>query len=287
MAQLQKVKHIMRHRDDGYAENKKTGNDMKRLKYKYQLSAVYSKPITEHRFLFRFLPADTVRQKVEESEIFIVNCHKYDMIKDKFGNSIISGNIRMQHARFDLTMTGSVITGIDIFEEKSDNSLLNDIYRCQTALTEPGGELLRFKKECGLSELGNAYEKAVFLTKNLFGMIKYDPSLTSVGDSAEQALKKGGGVCQDFAHIMLSLLRSEGISARYAAGMLYGEGSSHAWAEVLCRGYWYGFDPTNRKIVNDEYIRVSCGRDSGDCLVITGTMNGEAKQTQSEHTKVS
>ena len=68
--------------------------------------------------------------------------------------------------------------------------------------------------------------------------------------------------------------------------MLYGEGSSHAWTEVLCRGYWYGFDPTNRKIVNDEYIRVSCGRDSSDCLLITGTMNGEAKQTQSEYTKV-
>ena len=259
---------------------------MRKLKYEYKLTAMYSKPITEHRFLFRFLPVDTVRQKIEENQIFIANCHKYDIIKDRFGNELISGNIRMQHARFDLTMTGSVITGIDIYEEKADNGLLCDIYRCQTALTEPGEELDRLGKSLCLSRFGSTYEKALYLTKNLFDMIKYDPSRTIAGDSAEQAMKKGGGVCQDFAHIMLSLLRSEGISARYAAGMLYGEGSSHAWTEVLCRGYWYGFDPTNRKIVNDEYIRVSCGRDSSDCLLITGTMNGEAKQTQSEYTKV-
>ena len=134
-----------------------------------------------------------------------------------------------------------------------------------------------------MSSLKTDYEKAVFLTCALYEKLKYDQTLTSVGDSAEKALSAGGGVCQDYAHIMLSLLRHDGLTARYTAGMLLGEGGSHAWVEVLCNKYWYGFDPTNCKLVNDEYIKVSCGRDSSDCPVISGTMNGSASQKQIEH----
>lgn len=259
---------------------------MKRLKFRYELSAVYSKPVTDHRFNFRFLPRDNARQKVEDTDIFIANCHKYDELTDSFGNGLISGYIHMQHARFDLTMSGSVITGIDIYEEKTANPEKYDFLRCQSKLTQEGTEINRLRNEFDLKRFRSDYEKALFLTDKLFYVMRYDPKCTSVGDSGEQALKKGGGVCQDYAHIMLSLLRSEGITARYAAGMLLGEGGSHAWTEVLCRGYWYGFDPTNRKLVNDEYIRISCGRDASDCPVITGTMNTEASQTQTERCKV-
>ena len=89
-------------------------------------------------------------------------------------------------------------------------------------------------------------------------------------------------MCQDYAHIMLSLLRMEGIPARYVVGMMTGEGSSHAWVEALCNGYWYGFDPTNNKLVNADYIRVSCGRDSADCSVIRGNFYGCVTQRQNE-----
>lgn len=85
---------------------------------------------------------------------------------------------------------------------------------------------------------------------------------------------------------MLSLLRMEGIPARYVVGMMLGEGASHAWVEVLCNGYWYGFDPTNDKLVNEEYIRVSCGRDAGDCSVIRGTFYGLVAQMQQERVVV-
>lgn len=256
---------------------------MKRLKFNYQLSAFYNRPITDHRFLFRFLPKDNARQKVEETNIFIANCHKYDIIKDFFGNEMIKGYINQQHARFDVEMSGSVISGIDIFEESDRNIQDYYYYREQTKITESGELLKKLHKELKLTNMGSDYEKAVYLTSVLPDIIRYDPSLTAVGDKAEKALGAGGGVCQDFAHIMLSLLRTDGITARYAAGMLLGEGGSHAWTEVLCRGYWYGFDPTNRKLVNDEYIKISCGRDYSDCLVISGTMNGSEVQNQSEH----
>ena len=85
---------------------------------------------------------------------------------------------------------------------------------------------------------------------------------------------------------MLSLLRMEGIPARYVTGMLVGEGASHAWVEALCGGYWYGFDPTNDLLVDDSYIRVSCGRDSADCAIIRGTFLGLAAQVQRETVSV-
>lgn len=68
--------------------------------------------------------------------------------------------------------------------------------------------------------------------------------------------------------------------------MMLGEGVSHAWVEVLCNGYWYGFDPTNNKLVNDEYIKVSCGRDSNDCSVIRGKFYGIVSQMQTESVTV-
>ena len=63
---------------------------------------------------------------------------------------------------------------------------------------------------------------------------------------------------------------------------MLGEGAAHAWVEALCNGYWYGFDPTNNKLVNDEYLRFSVGRDSTDCPVIRGSFYGTARQKQSE-----
>lgn len=105
-------------------------------------------------------------------------------------------------------------------------------------------------------------------------------------ETAEAAFSRGAGVCQDYAHVMLSLLRLEGIPARYVTGMLLGEGSSHAWVEANCGGYWYGFDPTNDLLVDDSYIRVRCGRDSADCAIIRGTFFGLSSQTQREQVRV-
>lgn len=86
------------------------------------------------------------------------------------------------------------------------------------------------------------------------------------------------GVCQDEAHIMLALLRMKGIPCRYVMGYMLGEGSTHAWVEVLREEKWIGMDPTNRRMVNDEYITVSAGRDANDCPVNRGIFSGMAKQ---------
>jgi transglutaminase-like putative cysteine protease len=67
---------------------------------------------------------------------------------------------------------------------------------------------------------------------------------------------------------------------RYVAGMMMGEGSSHAWVEVWDEEKWIGYDPTNKRLVDDDYIKISNGRDSADCLVNQGIFTGNVAQTQ-------
>ena len=84
-------------------------------------------------------------------------------------------------------------------------------------------------------------------------------------------VKQGKGVCQDFAHLLISLVRSWGLPARYVMGYAEDGVSSHAWAEVLIPGAgWRGFDATNRLVANDHYVRVAVGRDYLDAALQRG-----------------
>ena len=203
---------------------------------------------------------------------------------DCFGSRTLYGCVQPPHSEFSVTVTGAVQTGLDIYEEYSADPMTAALFKAQTPLTAPGPALLAYRRELALT--GGSYDKAIGIMAALHGGLTYAPGATTVRETAENALAQVQGVCQDYAHIMLSLLRLEGIPCRYAAGMTLGEGASHAWVEALCNGYWYGFDPTNGLLVDENYIRVSCGRDAGDCAVIRGTFRGLASQVQSEFVTV-
>lgn len=228
------------------------------------------------------LPADTVRQTVNSLNIFISDCETYGETLDNFKNRKLYGMIEQPHSSFEIRVEGTVRTGLDIYEEYTACPLEYAIMKIQTPLTEPGEAIKEYHRSLGLDPLDGPYDKALKIMEGLYRDYHYTPGRTGIHEPAETAFSMGEGVCQDYAHIMLSLLRMEEIPARYVVGMIQGEGSSHAWTEALCRGYWYGFDPTNCKLVNDEYIRISCGRDSGDCPVIRGSFYGLAEQRQQE-----
>ena len=102
------------------------------------------------------------------------------------------------------------------------------------------------------------------------------------------------GVCQDFAHIGLSILRTAGLPARYVCGYIetdpppntagtparmIGAVATHAWIEVLVPGMvWVALDPTNRQWVNERYVAVSFGRDFRDATPLRGTFTGSGGQ---------
>ena len=114
----------------------------------------------------------------------------------------------------------------------------------------------------------------------LYQDFSYVPKTTNVQTTAEEAWNLGKGVCQDYAHIYISLLRMAHVPARYVCGMITGEGASHAWAEALCNGRWIAFDPTNNCLVLNNYIKSCDGRDASDCAINRGIMWGGGAQEQ-------
>ena len=229
-----------------------------------------------------FLPSDTNRQKIDDLKVSVPDCPHFCETVDQFRSKKIYGCIEQPHDTFRVRISGTARTGLDIFEEYTADPFACALLKVQTELTMPGEAIRACREHLPLDACAGPYDKALCIMRWLHDTFHYLPGITGVHEPAEAALALGQGVCQDYAHIMLSLLRLEGIPARYVVGMMLGEGCSHAWVEALCNGYWYGFDPTNNKLVNDEYIRVSCGRDSGDCSIIRGTFYGLVTQTQQE-----
>jgi transglutaminase-like putative cysteine protease len=112
--------------------------------------------------------------------------------------------------------------------------------------------------------------------------LTYTPGVTTVSTTAHEAWASGHGVCQDFAHATLSLLRAVGVPARYVSGYLHSEdeavgqqvhGESHAWVEAWL-GEWQAFDPTNERTVGAAHVVVARGRDYADVPPFKGLYAG-------------
>ena len=111
----------------------------------------------------------------------------------------------------------------------------------------------------------------------------YEPGATDVSTTASGALDVGRGVCQDFVHVAIALLRACGIPARYASGYLHPHedaqigdvvtGQSHAWLEAWL-GDWFPVDPTSGVEVGERHVLVAHGRDYGDVAPLKGVFHG-------------
>lgn len=97
---------------------------------------------------------------------------------------------------------------------------------------------------------------------------RYARDVTLASSPVDEILEKGKGVCQDFAHLMIAVLRSLGVPARYVSGYIHRpnkESQSHAWCEAWVPDLgWIGVDPTNNKVVDDRFVKVAVGRDFTD-----------------------
>ena len=125
----------------------------------------------------------------------------------------------------------------------------------------------------------------------------YVPNSTAVDSPIDHAISERKGVCQDFAHIMIALVRRLRIPCRYVSGYLFhangdqarsAEGASHAWAEAFLPGIgWTGFDPTNDMLCGDRHIRVAVGRDYAEVPPTRGVYKGGGESELSVSVTVS
>jgi transglutaminase-like putative cysteine protease len=135
------------------------------------------------------------------------------------------------------------------------------------------------------------------ITHAIRDSFQYKPATTTAESPIDEALSSRAGVCQDFAHVMLAMLRRLNMPCRYVSGYLYHRDdyndslapgdATHAWVEVLLpRLGWVGFDPTNKVDAMDNHIRTAIGRDYGDVPPTRGVYRGNAKGKLSVNVKV-
>ncbi len=136
------------------------------------------------------------------------------------------------------------------------------------------------------------------INEAIYRLFAYVPNSTKVDSPIGEALRTRQGVCQDFAHIMIALVRPLKVPCRYVSGYMFHrdeeekdrsvEGASHAWVEALVPGLgWVAFDPTNNLIGGDRHIRVAIGRDYADVPPTRGVYKGEAQSELSVAVTVS
>jgi transglutaminase-like putative cysteine protease len=133
------------------------------------------------------------------------------------------------------------------------------------------------------------FVNAQVFSKYVYDHFEYDKSVTNVETEIDEIWNLKAGVCQDFAHILLVLLRIIGIPSRYVSGYICpqnnewrGEGATHAWVEICIPTVgWVGIDPTNNCIVSDKHIKLAIGRNFNDCTPVKGTYKGSAEHTLS------
>jgi transglutaminase-like putative cysteine protease len=150
---------------------------------------------------------------------------------------------------------------------------------------KPSPQLEELKEQLGVRRRDDPLSVLRELNAALYQHIEYAPKSTRVNSPIVEALGNRRGVCQDFAHIMIALVRSLRIPCRYVSGYLFhkkesGDRSSpdatHAWVEALLPQLgWVGFDPTNCRLAGDRHIRTAIGRDYADVPPTKGIFRGQ------------
>ena len=193
---------------------------------------------------------------------------------DRFGNRILE----LEVAQADFSVSFEVLMVVESEAHSTEwvaapPATLAQVRR-QTRLTQPNPQMIAVTRE--LQALStDEYDLAQRVSDWVYGVMRYESGVTTVDTTAAEALALGRGLCQDYAHLMLSICRVAGLPARYVSGHLLGEGGSHAWVEVLFptgQGVRVvAFDPTNNCRPDLGYITVAVGRDYRDVSPTSGS----------------
>ena len=216
---------------------------------------------------------------------------------DYFGNAKHYLLIRQPHEALEIVSTTTVAVAprealpqsvmLDDWDELRGwkDSVEHWEYMHDSPMARPSPELRDFVSGRRLEEPRSDPLGALKgLSNTLYESFEYMPGSTSAISPIEDVLRTGKGVCQDYAHVMITIARGWGVPARYVSGYLYVEddmgspipsAAGHAWVECLVPGLgWVGFDPTNNWIVGKRYVRVAMGRDYRDVSPTRGIMLG-------------
>jgi transglutaminase-like putative cysteine protease len=212
---------------------------------------------------------------------------------DYFGTTVIEFGISRPHDHLSIDVRARVkTTSPEEPPELPWSTLEAASYRAAAGeflLADGGPDVLALDELVGLSRGESPLATVRSLVELIPDRFEYRPGVTFVGSTVADLLETGAGVCQDFAHLALLLLRRHGIAARYVSGYLWAppngdegvdsaEVETHAWIEALVPAdgepVWVPADPTNRTLGGETHVKIGHGRHYADVPPIKGVFRG-------------
>ncbi|HEY4335455.1 MAG TPA: transglutaminase family protein [Puia sp.] len=257
----------------------------------------YEGPVRDSANQIVLFPVKDEYQEVLKQELTITGEPVVDVHKDYYGNEIGSFTQAEPHSSLTIDSRLEIITKprpalkdeveketqwAHLVEVRSQVAYIDFLKQEQFASLAEVLESVCPEKARGQTPLAAALQ----LRNYVFDHFKYIKGITSVESTLDEVWKLKAGVCQDFAHILLVLLRQIHIPARYVSGYICpnrngmrGEGATHAWIEAyIPYNGWVGLDPTNNCVAEDLHVRLAVGRSFSDCSPVKGTYKGTAGQ---------
>ncbi|MDR0320719.1 MAG: transglutaminase family protein [Treponema sp.] len=232
----------------------------------------------KHRFLLKILPPSNDRQKIKHLTWLIEPEAMIWQTFDGFGNDALSGFIDSTHTYFRFGIVGIAQVSCEPYAECNQKT---GVLLYNTELTRPGDTLINFYNEVKKSAPADILKRIQHFSSAVNKCLRYERGITESSTTAQSAFDCGAGVCQDYAHILLALLRMDKIPCRYIAGLASDYGETHAWVEAqISKEKFCGIDPTRDKLIDENYIALSWGRDFNDCSVERGVFKGICRGTQ-------
>lgn len=269
----------------------------------------YSGPITETQMEIRMEPRSDERQRCRNFALQITPKAKTLVRYDHHANKIHTFDIPGEHSSIEIKAESIV----EIFEPHSipdhcDSAKWDELdaikfhpsfweFTNPSEFARPGEGFDAFLKMFAVGREVDPLEFIKRLNGWMYETLSYDPEATAVDSPIEVAIRDRRGVCQDFSNIMITVLRSFGVPARYVSGYLFhrtddrshvAQDSTHAWIEAYIPGCgWLGFDPTNNTTAGERHLRVAIGRDYADVPPTRGVFKGVVESTLSVAVRVS
>jgi transglutaminase-like putative cysteine protease len=265
---------------------------------RYLTTYQYDGDVVDNLNALRVKPAATGRQRCDEFGVRLspeVRLHRHT---DYFGTEVVEFEISRPHRQLTIDVRARVTTKAPAEPPRATWDALGD-----PSYRESGGEFLLQTDDAanhpGMAELLATTRAApsplsmlTLISDLIPDRFEYRQGATYVDSTVRDLLDGGAGVCQDFVHLGVCLLRHRGIAARYVSGYLFAGGTgsgqesievdTHAWLEALlpmpdgAEPVWVGADPTNRALAQDSHVKIGHGRHYADVAPIKGVYRGGA-----------
>ena len=256
----------------------------------------YGSPVAASYNEARLTPLTTLTQTTVDSRVAVEPAAHVSRYWDYWGTLVHAFDVHMPHTEMVVTGTSIVERAAPVAPPSPDVGW--DVVQSEE-IKDQHCEFLTSSawvpQDADLIEVGAGIRAAAATPRDaveavsewVHGQLEYEPGTTTVSTSAVEAWRSGRGVCQDFVHLSLAVLRAAGVPARYVSGYLHPHrepeigvttlGQSHAWVEGWV-GDWLGFDPTNLVEIAERHVLVARGRDYGDVPPVKGIYSGVASQ---------